>query len=167
MDEQQSAEIVEVVARFESSEAFKAALEALLAAGFERSDLSLLDTHESIDAAGEEGTAWQDTLAGLVGEVNYVGPLTAAGLIAIAAGPVGAMIAATVAAGITGLALREVLEQAQATPHTEAFARALQHGALLLWVYAPDEARQTRAKAILSTNGGKDVHIHSRNTISA
>ena len=44
-------------------------------------------------ASGSPGEAWQETLGGLVGEINYVGPLTAAGLIAIATGPVGAAIA--------------------------------------------------------------------------
>ena len=43
--------IREVVALFETRAAFDAAVEALLAAGFRRSDLSVLSSHESIEAA--------------------------------------------------------------------------------------------------------------------
>jgi len=157
-----SAEVVEVVGRFEGKKPFAAAVKELLAAGFESSDLSVLDTHESLGAAGSPGEAWQDALASLVGEIKYVGPITAAGLIAIATGPVGAAISATVAAGLTGAALSEVLETVRATPHTESFARALEAGAVLLWVHAPAPAQQARAMEILRRHEAADVHLHRR-----
>ena len=71
------------------------------------------------------------------------------------------MIAATVAAGFTGAALRDLLEKVEATPHTEAFARALENGSLLLWV-AGEGARLDEAEAILKFNGARDVHRHLR-----
>ena len=158
----ESEEIVEVLGRFETREAFEAAVAGLRKAGFGETDLSVLDTHETIGAAGGEPEAWRDRIAGLVGEVHYVGPLTAAGLIAVAAGPVGAMIASIIAAGVSGLALRELLDQAQATPSTEDFARALEHGAVLLWVYAPTPERESEARRILSAHGGKDLETVRR-----
>ena len=42
------------------------------------------------------------------------------------------------------------------------FARALEAGALLLWVRAEDTARQTTAHEILSRHGAADVHVHTR-----
>jgi len=156
------AEVVELVGRFENKEPFAAAVKELLDAGFESSDLSVLDTHESLSAAGSPGEAWQDALASLVGEIKYVGPITAAGLIAIATGPIGAAVSATVAAGLTGAALSEMLETVRATPHTESFARALEAGAVLLWVHAPGPAQQTRATEILRRHGAADVHLHRR-----
>jgi len=93
----------EVVGRFAEREFFKSAVEELRTAGFERSDLSVLDTRESLSASESAGDAWAQTLAGLIGEVKYLGPLTAAGLIMIASGPVGAAVSGIVAAGITGL----------------------------------------------------------------
>ena len=152
----------EVVGRFAERPAFQRAVEALRAAGFQTSDLSVLDSHESLAASGESGEAWGQTLAGLVGEIHYVGPLAAAGLIMVASGPVGAAVAGLVAAGITGAALKEALDEVKATPHTEAFAKALEHGAVLLWVHCETPEREGRAEAILREQGAADVHLHER-----
>lgn len=154
--------VTEVVGRFAGQENFTAAVEELLQAGFGPSDLSVLDTHEALGAAGSSGEAWQSALAGMVGEIKYVGPVTAAGLIAIATGPVGAAISGAVAAGLTGAALAELLGTVRATPHTESFARALEAGALLLWVRAEDAAREAKASEVLSRHGAQDVHRHQR-----
>ena len=153
---------VEVVGRFAERHSFTAAVESLFAAGFAREDLSVLDTHESLSASGTPGEAWQESLAGLVGEINYVGPLTAAGLIAIATGPVGAAIAGVLAAGLGTAAVVEVLDKVRATPHTEAFARALESGAILLWVRVSDEAAAVRAEGLFADAGAADVHRHLR-----
>ena len=154
--------VTEVVGRFARRDPFMAALGDLVAAGFDHADLSVLDTHESISAAGSPGEAWQEALAGLAGEVNYVGPITAAGLIGIATGPMGAAISAAVAAGFTGAALAELLSTVRATPHTESFARALEAGALLLWVRADEAEHQAKAQKILTRHGAADVHLHTR-----
>ncbi len=152
--------VTEVVGRFADKESFQAAVEALRAAGFERSDLSVLDSHESLGAS--ESEAWTQTLSGLVGEIKYMGPLGAAGLIMLSAGPVGAAVAALVAAGVTGAALREALDEIRATPHTDGFAKALEGGAVLLWVRAETAEQQSEADAILSRHGAADVHVHER-----
>ena len=161
-DEAETANAIEVVGRFADAESFKAAVEALRAAGFEHSDLSVLDTHESISASERPSEAWKQSLAGLVGEVKYVGPLTTAGLIAIATGQIGMAIAGVLAAGLTGVALRELLEDIKATPHTDAFARALEGGAVLLWVAADTPEREAEASGLLSRHGAADVHSHRR-----
>ena len=155
-------EAIEVVGRFAERGSFTAAVEALLAAGFATSDLSVLDTHETLSAAGTSGAAWQEALSALVGEIKYVGPLTAAGLIGIATGPIGAAVSAAVAAGLTGAALAELLETVRATPHTESFARALEAGAVMLWVRAETDDRETRASEILRRHSAADVHTHRR-----
>ncbi len=154
--------VTEVVGRFDSREEFTAAVEALRDAGFSRDALSVLDTHQSLEASKGEHRAWQDVLSGMTSEVTYIGPLATAGIIAVAAGPVGAMIASLMAAGIGGLALRDALDEVEATPDTEAFAKALEAGALLLWVRAEDLGDQTTAREILSAKGGEDVHTHTR-----
>lgn len=152
----------EVVGRFADRDSFKSAVEDLRAAGFAHSDLSVLDTKESLSASETSGEAWREAMAGLVGEVKYIGPLTAAGLIMIASGPVGMAVSGLVAAGITGLALRELLDDIKATPHTEEFARALENGAVLLWVRAETAERQRIARDALARHGAKDVHLHRR-----
>lgn len=154
--------IIEVVANFSTRESFTAAVEALTAAGFQHDDISVLDTHESLSAAGSPSEAWKESLAGLVGEINYVGPLTAAGLIAIASGPIGAAVAGAIAAGLTGAALVDLLAEVRATPHTEAFARALEAGAILLWVRVGDEAQAAQVETLMVARGGSQVHRHQR-----
>ncbi len=151
---------VEVAGNFSTKESFSAAVKALGETGFGHDDLSVLDTHETLSAAGSPSEAWQEALAGMVGEINYVGPLTAAGLIAIASGPIGAAVAGAMAAGLTGAALVELLDEVRATPHTEAFARALESGAILLWVRVEDEAQAAKAEALLTEHGAADVHRH-------
>ncbi len=154
--------VTEIVGRFAGQTEFTGAVEELLEAGFASSDLSVLDTHQSLSAAGTPGQAWLEALSGLVGEIKYVGPITAAGLIAIATGPVGTAVSAAVAAGLTGAALAELLETLRATPHTESFARALEGGAVLLWVRAESPERQGIASEILTRRGAADVHRHTR-----
>ncbi|MDX1710274.1 MAG: hypothetical protein R3316_03965 [Rhodovibrionaceae bacterium] len=154
--------VTEVVGRFSTRENFQEAVKQLQEAGFGHEDISVLDTHESLEAAGDPDTAWRDTLTGMVGEVTYIGPITAAGLIALAAGPVGSAVAGLTAAGLTGAALHRAFEEIRATPHTHAFAEALKNGALLVWVYAPDEEQQAKAREILERNRGQDVHTHTR-----
>lgn len=152
----------EMVGRFAERAPFEAALKELLEAGFASSDLSVLDTREAISAAEPPGETWRETLSGLVGEINFVGPITDAGLIAIATGPVGVAVAAAVAAGLTGAALTDLLATVRATPHAESVARALEAGALMLWVRADSEPRQARAREILSRHGAEDIHLHTR-----
>lgn len=152
----------EMVGRFASRENFSAAVAALMSAGFSQSDLSVLDTHESLSASDGRLEAWKQGLAGLVGEIKYVGPLTTAGFIAIATGPVGTVIAGLMAAGITGAALSELLNDIRATPHTEAFAKALEGGAVLLWVAVADPDQEAMARDILARHGAADVHSHRR-----
>lgn len=158
-------EVAEMVGRFAERDSFAAAVEELRRAGFEHSDLSVLDSHESIGASAEPGEAWKESLAGMVGEIKYVGPLTTAGLIAIATGPVGMAVAGLMAAGLTGVALRDLLEKLRATPHTEDFARALEHGAVLLWVAVDTPEREQTAREILQRHGAADLHLHRRSLL--
>ena len=61
-----------------------------------------------------------------------------------------------------GAAVAELLTTIRATPHTESFARALESGALLLWVRAGDAERQAKAHDILTRHDAADVHLHAR-----
>jgi hypothetical protein len=153
---------IEVVGWFADRESFRKAVEALRAEGFARSDLSVLDTHESISAADSPREVLAETISGLVREVNYIGPLAAAGIIAVSAGPVGALISAALGTGVAGYAVRDLLSELRATPHTEEFARAAENGAILLWVRAEDQGAQDTAIRVLREHGGGDVHTHER-----
>ncbi len=58
--------------------------------------------------------------------------------------------------------MKELLEEIRATPHTEAFARALEGGALLLWVATATPEREAEATRIVAEAGAADVHTHLR-----
>lgn len=157
------APVTEVVGRFAEREPLKQAIEALLVAGFERTDLSVLDSHDALSAAEAPDESWRRTLAGLVGEAKYLEPITAAGLILLASGAIGAAVAGAIAAGLGGMALYELLGEIRATPHTREFATALEHGAVLLWAHAESAERQRTAQDILTRAGAADIHTHTRN----
>lgn len=158
-----SAPTREVVGTFADREHFQSAVDSLFKAGFARTDLSVLSSHESIDTAtAQPGKSWKDALVALVGETKYEGPLVAAGLIALAAGPVGAVIAGLVAAGVGGVAAKELLDEVAALPDSEQFAKALAAGSVVLWVSVGDGAAEARAKAILHEAGAQNLHVFER-----
>jgi hypothetical protein len=154
--------VIEVVGRFGDRQSFAQAVEALLRVGFARSDLSVLDSHESLSASEEPDEAWRETVAGLTGEAKYLGPITTAGLVLLVAGPIELAVAGAIAAGLAGAGIYEFLSEVRSTPHTREFARALKNGAVLLWVRAEEADRQRLAADILTRNGAADVHVHER-----
>ena len=89
----------EVVGLFADRDSFEATIKALVKAGFERSDLSLLSSHESLAAAGKPGKPLHDILRALVGELKFEAPLVASGAIFLAGGPMAASGSPTVSGG--------------------------------------------------------------------
>ncbi|HEY9163762.1 MAG TPA: hypothetical protein VIN57_04040 [Magnetovibrio sp.] len=154
--------IHEAVGLFADRPSFEAAVHFLLENGFDRTDLSVLDSHESIDVAGEPGKPWKDALSALVGEIKYEGPLVASGAILLAGGPTAALIAAVIGAATATVAAKEVLDEVTATPHTENFANAVNGGVVILWVACSTNAQEQAAVKALKQMGGTNVHIVER-----
>lgn len=150
--------IREAVASFPDREHFRKAVAALLAGGFDQSDLSVLASHESLRAIEEPAGSW--ITAGLSDELKYLAPLTVAGIILISGGPIAATLAAAVGAGLGGAALKELFDDYTAAPHREEYLAALKAGAVLLWVRCADPELELRALRILEESGGRHVHIH-------
>ena len=147
-----------MVALFADRATFESAVTTLLDAGFERPDLSVLASHESLDAAGRPGKPWREALPALLGELKYEGPLVASGAIVLAGGPTAALLAGAIGAAVGGLAIRELLEEVTAKPHREDFARSLHVGSVILWVRADTEERRALAQRLLAEAGGTNVH---------
>ncbi|HZT87942.1 MAG TPA: hypothetical protein VFA12_08235 [Stellaceae bacterium] len=153
----------EAVASFPDRRAFRAAVAALLAAGFAPSDLSVLASHEALTAADEAISPEHELLpAGLSDEIKYIAPLTIAGIIVLSGGPIAAVAAALVGAGLGGAALKELFDRYTAPPHSAEFEAALKAGAALLWVRCADAELELTASRILEETGGRNVHIHGR-----
>jgi hypothetical protein len=155
----------EAVASFPDRDHFHRAVSNLLAAGFPPSDLSVLASHDSLTTAGEPGGAERSIVpASVSGEIKYIGPLTVAGIVLLSGGPIAAVVAALVAAGLGGAALKELFDDYTAPRHSEDFKAALAAGAALLWVRCDDPDRELTATRILEEAGGNHVHIHGRPT---
>ncbi len=162
MDDTLPAEMTqELVAQFKDAESFAAAVDALLAAGFERTDLSMLGTHDSLEVAGELAGYKRDPggsmRAGLAGETSLLGSIALAGVLLLTAGPIGAAAAAVAAAAAGAIALRPFLGQLAESEHADGFAQAIEAGHILLWVRTPDEAAVARAETALTAAGGVDL----------
>lgn len=150
----------EVVGLFGDRDTFETAVNALTGAGFERSDLSVLSSHESLDAAGSPGKPLKDVLTALVGEIKYEVPLVASGAILLVGGPMSAALAGLIGTATAGLAIKEVVGEVTDKPHTEDFARSLEAGSIILWVRVDSDEKEGQAKSLLEANGGTNVHIH-------
>lgn len=152
----------ELVGIFASPAPLTACIKDLLAAGFGHSSLSLLSSHEAIEAADQDGAVWQDRLMPLVNEARYEVPLVSGALIALASGPTAALVAGLAAAGVGLAALKELLEETIALPNSAAFAEAVAAGEILLWVEVADDPREQKAAAILEKHGARDLHVNVR-----
>lgn len=152
--------IREAVASFPDREHFRQAVSALLAAGFEPSDLSVLASHRPLTAAEEK--PGDLIAAGLSDEIKYIAPLTVAGIVLISGGPIAATVAALVGAGLGGAALKELIDDYTAPPHREEFEAALNADAALLWVRCANSEIELRALRVLEEAGGRHVHVHGR-----
>ncbi len=160
----------ELVGILKDRPTFEKAVERLKDAGFQHADLSVLETHESVDAArpAESENRWRDAVTAVVGDLKYEGPLVSAGLIALATGPVGTVVAGFTAAGVGAMAIREALDEVTAEPHRDAFVRALEAGSIALWVRADTDAREATARRILEEMGADNVHlVHDVGTATA
>ncbi|MBK1836275.1 hypothetical protein JHL17_02510 [Azospirillum sp. YIM B02556] len=155
-------EVREVVALFATRAGFDRAVETLLAAGFDRADLSILASHASLDAANPKGKPRDEALTGLVGELKYAFPLTTAGLIAIVGGPIEAAVAALVAAGVGGAAIKDYLDELTSHPKPDEFTRALEAGGVILWVRVDGPEQEAQAASLLAREGGGNVHVTVR-----
>ncbi|ALG72183.1 hypothetical protein VY88_01460 [Azospirillum thiophilum] len=156
------AELREVVALFTTRAGFDRAVEALLAEGFDRADLSVLASHTSLEAADTRSKPRDEALTGLVGELKYAFPLTTAGLIAIVGGPIEAALAAVVAAGVGGAAIKDYLDELTSHPKPDEFTRALEAGGVILWVRVGTAEQEARASTLLDREGGGNVHVTVR-----
>lgn len=158
-----SPSVHEAVASFPDRAHFHRAVRALLRAGFVPSELSVLATHDALATAGEPTEGEEETFpSGLTDEIRFVEPLTAAGLILASAGPLAAVVAGLIAAGLGAAALKEFFDVTTSPPHREDFRVALDSGSVLLWVRCEDALKEAKAKQILAKSGGQNLHVHRR-----
>jgi hypothetical protein len=173
--------IREAVGVFHDRDALQNAVEDLLKAGFDRSEISLLAGEQAVEQ--KLGHAYQKvqeleddavvpraafvgnhSLAlgrvGMIGGLAYVGATVAAGAVVASGGALAATIVAAVLAGGGGGLLGGWAARLLGRDRAETLRRQLDHGGLLLWVGLRDEAHERRALAVLKESGADDVHVH-------
>ena len=153
-----SAPAREVVGVLKTRNAFESTNAALADADIGSGQLSVLSSHESIAAANSEGNPWHDVLPALLVEAEYEGPLVASGLIVLAGGQMAIADAGMIGAAVGGVAFKELMDEVAAEPYTEAFARTVEAGSIILWVRVDDEATENKASDILIAKAANNVH---------
>jgi hypothetical protein len=173
--------IREAVGIFHKVEDLQVAIEELLSSGFDRVELSLLASDHAVAAKLGKLTFREAELednptvprgvyvsaaamgaaeGGLVGALAYVGGVATAGLVALAGGPISAIVLGAVLAGGAGGLLGTALAEFVGHRRAAYFQEQLDRGGLLLWVRTWDVHREQKAVEILTRHSASDVHIH-------
>lgn len=171
----------EAVGVFRSEEELQAVIDDLLSSGFDRADLSLLASMNSVRTQPGHGADAVPMLEddpdvstmGFISEEAisqaesavfsgfvYVGALAA--LIPVVASGA-ALAAALLAVGLgggAGGAIGAVLARVIGRHHAAAMEEQLTGGGLVLWVRTSNRTDEQRAMEILVKNSGMDVHLH-------
>jgi hypothetical protein len=151
----------ELVAQYQSRATFESAVAALISDGFDRTDLSVLASHDSLEVAGDVAGYHREDggelVAALGQQSSWLEPMAIAGALFAVAGPVGAAAAAIIAGTAGAVALRPLLDEITESAHAGDFAAAADAGHILLWVRAAGAERVARAEAVLSRTGGSGI----------
>lgn len=174
--------IREAVGVFQSAMDMENAVEALEENGFDRAEISLLASEDSVhqklghrfyDAKSLEDnpkvprTAFVSTESigdaegAFGGALFYVGALAAAGTIVASGGSFGAILAATAAGGGAAGLIGGLLAGFLGKHHSDHLQHQLERGGLLVWVRTRDQAHEQRAVDILKQCKAEDVHLHT------
>ena len=174
------ATVREAVGVFHSEKALQAAVDELLIAGFDRSQLSLLadqdaverklgHLYEKVSEIEEDPQVPSRAFVGIdsrteakaatIGGLAYVGAVASAGLVVATQGTLlAALIWAAVAGGAGGL-LGAALSHYMDRRHAQYIQQQIDRGGILLWVRTEDGGRERRAIDILKRHSAADVHV--------
>ena len=171
----------EVAGVLPSRDALEAAVDDLLRAGFDRSDIDLMASPESVarklggiyapaqeladvpHTPREAFIAREDVnvpLATVAGILTYVGATAAALGVVAPGGALGVALAAAAAGGAATGSIGALLARSLGRKQAEDFERRLALGGLVLWVRLRSPEREERAQEILKRHGAEAVRVH-------
>lgn len=174
--------IREAVGLFHDEGSLEAAADALMTAGFDRADLSLLAACDTVerrlghlyrkvaeleDDPAVAHLAFMDTDSRteakgvLVGGLAYVGAVAAAGVVVASGGAIAALLIGVAAAGGAGGLIGAALARLVGRHHAQYLQQHLDRGGLLLWVRTADADEERLACDLLARHGAEDVHVHA------
>lgn len=165
----------EAVAVFSDEASLNAAVDALLQAGLQQADMSVLGHSERLAGASVEqledradapraAYATPDSrvegLAALTGGPALVVGLGAAAVLGSAGAALIPTIAITAGSAAGSGAVGLLLARLFGRKHGRSVEDQILAGGLLLWVHVSDAADDEKILGILRSNGGRDAHIH-------
>jgi hypothetical protein len=171
----------EAVAVFHQVASYQAAIDELFNAGFDRADLSLLASQQTVEeklghaytrvgevaddatvprAAYVGNASVAEARTGVIGGLAYIGAMAALGVVVASGGGLAAAIAAAAVAGGGGGVIGGVAARFIGKDHAQSLQAQLDKGGLLLWVRTADATLEQKALEILREHGGEDVHVH-------
>lgn len=173
--------IREAVAVFHDQPVFQAAADDLMNSGFDRSELSLLASHKTVEQklghlyekiseleddpnVPRVAYSGRDSLTegrtAIVGGLAYIGAVAAVGAIVASGGTLAAAIAGAVVAGGSGGLLGTFGARWLGRDRATEIQSQIEKGGLLLWVRVRDAEHEQRALEILNRHSAEDVHVH-------
>ncbi|MBK8174277.1 MAG: hypothetical protein IPK66_03050 [Rhodospirillales bacterium] len=171
----------EAVGVFHRWQDLQSAVDALLNRGFDRSELSLLASEETVHqklghvyrrveeleddpAVPRVCFVGRDSLtegkASTIGALGYVGAVAAVGAVVASGGTLAWTILAAIAAGGSGAMLGGIFARTLGRHRAGDIEAQLNKGGLLLWVRTRDAEQEAKATSILAGNNATDVHMH-------
>ena len=172
----------EAVGVFHHWQNLQAAVDDLLAHGFDQSEVSLLAGEKTVEeklghiykkvteledepavprAAFVSPDSLTEAKAFTISGLGYVGALAAVGTIVASGGTLAAAVIGAVAAGLGGAGVGSLVARVLGRERAANIESQLQKGGLLLWVRTRDAAHETRAVTILKKHQAEDVHVHA------
>ncbi len=171
----------EAVGVFADEAGLESAVDGLLENGFDRADISLMASEETVrarlghayrsveeaeDAADVPTMAYvsrdarTEAGAAIVGALFYLPAVAGAAAVVASGGALAAAVAAAAFGGGVGAGIGAILATILQKHHADAIARQLAEGGLLLFVRTRDGAHEETARRILADAGARDVHVH-------
>jgi hypothetical protein len=170
--------VIEAVAVFHDVADLDKAVEALIAAGFDKDDVSLLASeaaveeklgqrYERVEEMEDDPAAprvayrtladFAENERAIANSLTFLPAMLAAGTVVASAGVVAAAITG---AAVGGAVLSTVLARWLDKTHADHLQEQLEHGGLLLWVNTSTKDKQEAAVHILKAHAASDVHVH-------
>jgi hypothetical protein len=172
----------EAVGVFHHWQNLQAAVDELLAHGFDRAELSLLAGEKTVEKklghvyqkvneleddaevpraafVGRDSLTEGKTAA--IGGLAYVGAVAAVGAVVASGGTLAAAILAALAAGVGGAGIGTALSRMFGRERAQSIETQINKGGLLLWVRTRTPEHEAAAAEILKRHHADDVHVHS------
>lgn len=172
----------EAVGVFHHWQNLQAAVDDLLAHGFDRSEISLLAGEKTVEqklghiykkvseleddptvprAAFVNPDSLTEAKTFTISGLGYVGALAAVGTIVASGGTLAAAIVGAIAAGAGGAGVGSLIARMLGRERAADLESQLAKGGVLLWVRTRDAVHETRACEVLNKHQAADVHVHA------